>query len=182
MRDFHRRIRKFIIHKVLHADDSPHVIALGLGIGMFVAFLPLVGVQTFLALALAALLRANKAVCVPVVWITNPATLIPIYYGCLVLGQAVLHGSSASSGQDMTSLSAFAPDASVFELAYWKQLIETTMSFATELWVGCLIVSTVLGCTAYFLARWGVTAYRERRRRLRLERQMFRAQLRKQAV
>lgn len=149
---------------------------------MFVAFLPLVGVQTLIALALAAVFRANKAVCVPVVWITNPATLIPIYYGCLIVGQSVLNVSNPGSGEDMMSLRAFAPDASVFEFEYWKQLIETTLNFATELWVGCLIVATILSLGSYFSARWIVTTYRERRRRLRLERQLFRAQLRKQAV
>ena len=57
---------------------------------MVIAFLPLVGFQTAIAIGLAALFRANKAVCVPIVWITNPLTLVPIYGGCLALGGWIL--------------------------------------------------------------------------------------------
>ena len=80
--------------KVLHTNDTPHAVALGAGIATFVALLPLIGFQTVIALALAAVFRANKAICIPVVWITNPFTAIPIFKGCFELGRFVLTGPS----------------------------------------------------------------------------------------
>ena len=74
-----RKSRRFIVHRVLHADDTPHRIALGVAAGLFIGLTPTVGFQMVLAVALAAALRANKVVCIPMVWITNPFTIIPIY-------------------------------------------------------------------------------------------------------
>ena len=83
------RTRRFLAQKVLHTDDTPHAIALGAALAVFVAFLPLIGLQTVIAIGLAALFRANKAVCVPIVWITNPFSAVPIYTACLILGRAI---------------------------------------------------------------------------------------------
>ena len=47
-----------------------------------------------------------------------------------------------------------------------------------ELWIGCLIVGTVFSVISYFLARWGVVKYRERRRQRALQRSLFRSKLR----
>ena len=79
MSDIWRRTRRFLIVKVLHANDTPHRIALGIAIGVFIGLTPTVGLQMIIALALATALRANKVVCIPMVWITNPVTLVPIY-------------------------------------------------------------------------------------------------------
>ena len=84
------RARRIFVHTFLHADDTPRQIALGAAVATFIAFLPIVGIQTVVAIALAALLRVNKAICVPIVWITNPATLVPIYTGCYWVGRFVL--------------------------------------------------------------------------------------------
>ena len=62
-----RRIRRFIIHNILHADDPPHRLALGVAIGMFMTFTPTVGVQSILVALTAWVLRANKLVGMPMV-------------------------------------------------------------------------------------------------------------------
>ena len=74
-----QRVRHFVLHDILHADDPPHRLALGVAIGMFVTFTPTVGLQMVLVGVLAWLLRANKLVGLPVVWLSNPATVVPIY-------------------------------------------------------------------------------------------------------
>ena len=77
-----RSARRFIFKRILHADDTPHRIALGVAISTFVGFSPIMGMQTVVSIALAALFRANKAVCLPFVWITNPVTFVPVYWSC----------------------------------------------------------------------------------------------------
>lgn len=79
------RLRRFF-EQVAGMDDPPHQLALGLAIGVFVGFLPIMGVQTWVALPIAALTGGNKALAVAGVWISNPVTFIPFYYACYRFG------------------------------------------------------------------------------------------------
>ena len=176
------RFRRLLLHNVLHADDTPHAIAMGVAIAMFVAFLPIVGIQTLVAVGLTALCRVNKAVCIPIVWITNPATMVPIYYGCFAVGRALLPSGRSASEEDVDRLLAWARDASVFESAFWSNLLRVLAEIGVELWVGCAVVGFVLGAVSYGLSRWAVSNYRERRRRRILQRSLFRAKLRSATV
>ncbi len=177
--------RRFVYKRVLHADDTPHRIALGVAIATFVAFTPTMGLQTVIALALAAVLRANKAVCVPLVWITNPATFVPIYWSCWRIGAAVVPNAAATEDVAvMHRLAAYAHPAHlgrVLTYDFWSQLFYLMVDLGTELWVGCIIVGLILGICGYFATRWTVTAYRTRRaqRRARIEeRRRLRSQAR----
>lgn len=46
-------------HRLLNLRDTPHAIAGGVAIGMFIGFTPLFGIKTLLCLGLAYLLRCN---------------------------------------------------------------------------------------------------------------------------
>ena len=45
---------------IVMLDDTPHSIALGTAIGLFIAWTPTVGIHMILVVALALLFRANK--------------------------------------------------------------------------------------------------------------------------
>lgn len=60
---------KGIYFKIIGADDTPHRIALGFGVGIFYGVFPLVGV--IFALVTAAILRANKATALAGCFVTN---------------------------------------------------------------------------------------------------------------
>ncbi len=82
---------RFFIYRVLHVDDTPHRIALGVAVGIFVAWTPTFGLQMILTVLLATLLRGNKLVGLPFVWISNPVTAWPIYFKMnYPLGKAIL--------------------------------------------------------------------------------------------
>jgi len=74
-----RPILRFIRYRILHADDSPERISRGLAIGVFVAYLPLMGIQMALSWAVAALFKANKAMALLGAWVSNPATAVFVY-------------------------------------------------------------------------------------------------------
>ena len=87
------KIERFLVYRVLSINDSPHRIALSVAIGIFITWTPTIGLQMMLTIALCFLLRANKLVGVPFVWISNPLTIVPIYapnyfVGCWILGHA----------------------------------------------------------------------------------------------
>ncbi len=177
------RVRRFVAQRVLHTDDSPHAIALGTAIAVLIMMLPLVGIQTILAIAIAALLRANKAVCVPIVWITNPFTIVPIYGSCWALGRAVM--SRPSSGEHQATLSQLAAltrEGSVLSFGFWEELVGVLGKLGLELWVGCTLVGVFLGVVSYLATRTAVSSYRERRRRRILRRQLFRAKLQQDRI
>jgi hypothetical protein len=162
MRRLKLKVRKFLAHNILHADDSSHRIALGVGLATFVAILPIIGLQTIIALALAALFRANKAVCIPTVWITNPVTVLPIYAGCLALGRYIL-GIGAAPPPVVTDLAAIEAHfewVDLLSLSTWWNLLNYSFELGLDLWVGCLIVAVVLSVPAYFLSKWAVDASR----------------------
>jgi len=69
-----------IWNKLLHLNDSPHDIALGLALGIFIGFLPIMGIQMAVVLVFSIPFRkANKIAAVAGVWISNPLTVIPLY-------------------------------------------------------------------------------------------------------
>jgi uncharacterized protein (DUF2062 family) len=162
------KARKFIAHRILHADDTPHQIALGVAIATLVGLMPIMGIQTIVALALAAAVRANKAVCVPIVWITNPVTFVPIYAACYVFGGFLL-GASGSYAEGKALVEALQQSgglAHILTLSFWQNLLDWSLNIGVELWVGCLVVGLALAIPAYIATRWGVAKYRHRHKRI----------------
>ena len=168
------RMRRFVMHNVLHADDTPHSIALGTAIAVFIAILPLVGIQMFLAVAVAALFRVNKAVCLPVMWISNPITIVPLYGTCLAMGRLVL-GTDANATLILDELTAKSQTVSWLDLEFWTHLLSLMVNVGWELWIGCSIVGAAVAIICYPMMRWLVISYRERRRQRLLHREMLRA-------
>ncbi|MFO0905658.1 MAG: DUF2062 domain-containing protein [Pirellulales bacterium] len=154
------RLRRFVVHRLLHADDPPHKLALGFAIGIFVTLTPTMGVQMLLVVFLAWLLRANKTVGVPLVWITNPATTIPIYYFLYVVGQRLL-GTEHVGWEWWAELAKQPPTQGWWSttLYYWDK----TLEIAAPLWVGCIVVGLISAVLSYVIVYYGVSAYRLRR-------------------
>lgn len=146
MRYRHEAFRRLLLHHILHADDSPHRLALGAAVGMFVAFTPTVGFQMLIVLLLAWLLRANKAIGVPLVWISNPVTIPPIFYAGYTLGRVFLGREPLDHAwwAGLASPPQSWADAIAF---YWSRSLE----IAWPLWVGCLILGAVLAVPTYFV-------------------------------
>jgi uncharacterized protein (DUF2062 family) len=154
------RGRRVLVRNVLHADDPPHRLALGVAIGLFVAFTPTIGFQSVMVVALAWMFGANKLVGLPLVWISNPATFIPIYYPCYRLGRWVLGGEPVSL--KWWKELAKAPDTYVEATRfYWKRLME----IIEPLTVGCLLVAIPIAGFGYLLTYQTVIKYRELRQR-----------------
>lgn len=122
-------------------------------LGVFLALLPIPG-QTALALLGAVLFRINIPVTIVAVWLTNPLTMVPIFYFEYRFGLFLL---------DMP-LQPFAIDLS------WQWLVEEFQSYSRPLLLGSLVMATLLASTAYVLVSvsWRmVVAARYRRRKER---------------
>lgn len=164
LKHFWKRVRDFCVFKILHADDPPHRLALGIAIGLFVTFLPLIGIQMLLAFGLAWLLRGNKLVGIPLVWISNPFTLwiyYPAYWlGCILLGQPGIDDRWSELKIEWATLESN-PAVTWGERFgfWWRNLLE----FVGPLTLGSLIVASVLGTLSYYIALLAIRRYRLKR-------------------
>lgn len=150
------KAKDFIVHRVLHADDPPDRIALGIAVGLFVAFLPIIGVKTGLALLLAWLLRANKAVSVPLVWLSNPITIVPMSYpgywlGCTIFNQSM----TAEWIETLRSKESW--------LVKSGHMLECLQDVALPLITGCGIVALAVAIPSYYASLIVIRAYRMKR-------------------
>lgn len=140
----------------LHDENLWHVnrrsVPLGIAIGLFFAYWP-VPFQMILAAAAALILRANLPISVLLVWVTNPLTIVPLYTPAYILGSWIL-GERVRPMSELT-------------LAALGRNIEA-------LWLGCLIIGTVLAAAGWLLARaywqWHVQHHWDLRRRRRRRR------------
>lgn len=155
---YYRHTQRFVLHHVLHADDPPARLALGAAIGMFVAFTPTVGLQSGIVLFLAWIFRANKVVGLPFVWITNPVTLVPIYYNLYKMGAYFLGADGVGRGyfKEFTTPPPGWWEGMAF---YWEHVNQVL----APLMLGCLIASVVFAVPTYFVVLFVVRRYRLKR-------------------
>jgi len=137
---------------LLHVDDSPHRIALAFAIGIWIAFFPIWGIHTAMALAIAFLFRLSRAAMVLGAWVNNPWTVAPFYTAGTVLGCWLLRVPVEGSLDLDWTLKGW---------AFLEALVRTLRPYLWPFLVGNTIVGVAAGVVAYFGLRWVL----ERRRR-----------------
>ncbi len=155
------RLKRLFIYRVLHVDDTPHRIALGVAIGIFITWTPTMGFQMILTVLLSAMFRANKLVGVPFVWISNPLTLFPVYGPNFLVGSWALGGGYTWSEFQNALARASHFHGNIIERiqAWW----EATWQVFAPLWLGSILVGLILGTLSYFAVHYAVVAYRRHR-------------------
>jgi len=160
-----------IVQRVLQLDDTPHRIAFGVFLGFLIGATPTFGFQMLLYVTFATLLGANKIAGLAPVWISNPLTLVPLYYGDWLLGHLLLSGSVDDGGVGRQRIEALLATGDsvgsvwshMFEASFWHQVVDVFFAIGAEMWVGSLVVGLGLGAIGYVAAYRGVIAYRRRR-------------------
>ncbi len=134
-------------------EDTPHRVALAFGIGVFIAFFPIIGIHTGMALAIAFLFRLNRVAILSGSFVNNPWTLAPLFMAGTLVGCVLLGVSSSPLG---------GVDWGLHGVAFYAALVETLRPLLLPFLVGNLVLGVVGGAVSYFLLR----AILERRRRL----------------
>jgi uncharacterized protein (DUF2062 family) len=175
-----RPFTKFIKFRILHVDDTPQRIARGVAVGLWVAFTPLLGFHMIIALMLAALFRANKALAVLLVWLSNPMTLIPIYLPAYLTGRFFvgwLHASASTKPEDvvrmLSNLFSFHNMLTCLHTAsFWKELAVVFGKIGLEITVGGCVIGTILAVSGYYASLYLVRHHRMKTGRRRFRHQM----------
>jgi uncharacterized protein (DUF2062 family) len=150
LRGLWKRFRSFL-ETVAGMDDTPHQLALGLGIGVFVGFLPCMGVQTWVALPIAWATGGNRALAMAGVWISNPVTFFPFYYVCYRFGLILYQPDAPLSLEQFRAL--LSGDA-------WAKMLEIGKALVVPLTLGGFGLGIPIGILTYF----ALLVYLERRR------------------
>jgi uncharacterized protein (DUF2062 family) len=152
------KLFRYLEYKVLHIDDSPHKIALGVAIGLFIAWSPLIGVHIFLAIGFSLLLRANKFAAFVSVWVSNVFTFFIIYYPGYLLGAFLFGifapGRALSHQQVIEALNKLLSPGNMITgfltREYWQHFWTLSKTIGPELWIGCTIIGAVVAVCSYF--------------------------------
>jgi len=102
-------------------------------VGLFFAFIP-VPFQMVLAAAGAILFRVNMPISVALVWLTNPLTMPPIFYGSYLVGTLILNQPEQHF---------------VFE-ASWEWLLQSIETIGPAFLLGSLVCASIASIIAYF--------------------------------
>jgi uncharacterized protein (DUF2062 family) len=150
--------------KRLHDGEVWHLgrrsVAGGVGLGFFLAFIPL-PIQMVIAVPLALLLRVNLPVTMASLWITNPLTMAPMFFFAFKVGAWITDRSARIAAIQFEA--SFEGMASVFG-EIWLPLL-----------AGCFVCGLSAAAIGNLAVRWLWRAYllyqRRQQRKRRLSRQ-----------
>ena len=113
--------------------------------GIWIAMLPIVGIQMIVVFLLALIVRANLPLIVALQWISNPFTMAPIYFADYEIGLLILKLFGVEYGRNKLLTAEF--DWSSIEFADLWELVDTL----PPMMVGGSVVGISLGVLAVFL-------------------------------
>jgi uncharacterized protein len=137
------RLRR-AVDALLHLEDSPHRIALAFGIGIWIAFSPLLGLHTVMALGIAFGFRLSRAALLLGAYVNNPWTIAPLYLAGTALGCALLGVST--EGLESIEWDRHGP-------AFYRELLAHLRPYLWPYVVGNTVLGVVGGAAGYFALR-----------------------------
>lgn len=145
----YRRAALYLWRRLVRLNASPHTVALGFAIGVFMSFSPFLGFHLALSGLFAWLMRVNISASLLGNFLGNPVTypfMWAVVYqtGVLIMGEA-----SRGEVSDMTSLS--------FNAATFRELFLPFL-------IGSIPVGILAGLAFYFPVKKGVERYQAARR------------------
>lgn len=167
-----QRLKDVVVNRILGVDDTPQRIAFGVFLGFLIAWTPTIGFQIVLYVAIASLLRANKVVGIPVLFISNPLTAVPMYWFCWWVGSLLVHAGMPPKEPNeevvrrhVEETSADQPDwyVAIFTSEFWENVGSQLWELGGEMWLGSLVVGIATGVPAYFVTLHLVRGFRHRR-------------------
>jgi hypothetical protein len=152
---------------------SPRSISGGFALGTFIAFTPTIGVQFAIVIFLATLFNLNRPAALLTIWITNAATMAPIYAFNYMIGTFLWAGPPV--GEVYETFQQLAINLLHFE--FWDMFaqFQSVLSLGREIIVPLLIGSTLVGLVSavlVYMVSQGIIRYMEIRREKRRAQQL----------
>ena len=141
------RIKRALV-ELLHLEDTPHRIGLAFGLGIWIAFSPLLGLHTLMALGIAFAFRLSRAAILIGCYVNNPWTLAPLYLAGTVVGCALL-------GVSTEGLATV--DWDRHGLDFYANLLAHLRPYLWPFVIGNTILGVLFGTLSYFALRTVLT-------------------------
>jgi uncharacterized protein (DUF2062 family) len=138
------RLRR-LLEAFLHLDDTPPRIAAAFAVGVYLAFHPLFGLHTLMALGIAFAFRLSRAAVLVGIYVNNPWTIAPMYLAGTTLGCWIL-------GVPLDGLSDIQWDLD--NRAFYRLLLVSLRPYLWPYVVGNTILGIVCGSLAFVIMRW----------------------------
>lgn len=139
------------VRAVLQVEDSPHRIALAFAIGVWIAFFPIWGIHTAMALGVAFVFRLSRAATLVGAYVNNPWTMGPMYTAGTLAGCVLLRVPA----EGLAAL-----DWSLGWREFFRALLDTLRPYLWPFIVGNLALGTLAALLSYLALRLTLEARR----------------------
>lgn len=136
------------VKRLLSLRGTPHQIALGFAVGIFVGMSPFMMCHSVTAIFFASLLGCNRISAVGGVFITNPVTA-PFFYGW-----------TYQVGRTFLGMKPAPPVSLEFSMDFILSLLRGAPEMLWILTVGGVATGLPMAVLCYFLCRWCIRRYR----------------------
>ena len=148
---------KTLLRYVLSLNDTPHAIALGTAVGMFWGLTPTVGIQMALIFGFywlcRPLFRFNMKAAMVTVYISNPLTMLPIYWFDYRVGCLFVPGDLTKS--ELGRVLEF----DGFD-QWWVTVKGLVLEVGWPMAIGAVLVGAVGAVVTYPAIRWSLARWR----------------------
>ena len=160
-------ITEKLINPVLHSNAPVSEVSLGVAFGVFLGLTPTVGVQMYLVALVWSIYRYifgrhfSLPVGVAMVWISNPLTMVPLYYLFLVTGYRLLETQNGISYELFTEYLGHISSTE----GTWEMIIAGASFLLVDLgWpmiIGSLVYAVPGFIISYFMTKRIITSHRK---------------------
>lgn len=141
------RLRR-VLGVLLHLEDTPHRIALAFGLGIWIAFSPLLGLHTLIALAIAFAFRLSRAAILLGCYVNNPWTLAPLFLAGTLAGCSLM----GVSPEGLATI-----DWDRHGLDFYRELLAHLRPYLWPFVIGNTLLGVLFGALSYFVLRYVLT-------------------------
>ena len=131
---------KNTLKTVFKTAKDPYEVADGLAIGVFIALLPIMGVQMYVSFTICKFLKKNWQIAVLAAWISNPITFVPLYIFNYWVGTA-LYPTKLNLQEVELAIKGWD----------WSELAQMSMDFLVPLFMGSAIVGAISALVLRYL-------------------------------
>lgn len=146
------RSSRYVLYRLWRLRATPHAIGLGCAAGVFVSFLPFLGMHFIMAGVISWLTRASIIASALGTFIGNPVTFPFIWIGAYQLGAWMLGQQPMVETIDLS--------AGIFQSS-----LDTLWPLIKPMTIGGVPLGLLAGAVSYYLVKRAVEAYQSKRRR-----------------
>lgn len=146
------RSSRYVAYRLRRLSDTPHAVALGFAVGVFIAVTPFLGTHMVVAALVAWAIGGSVVAALLGTFVGNPLTYPVFWYSTYELGNLILGGDEPRPRIDLSG-------------GIFRTSIEQLWPILKPMTLGAVPVGLALAALSYALVKPMVDAYRRRRRR-----------------